>query len=89
MELSTSNIFEFDELKQYFSFHESGLEDKFDVLPILLNISIGSLRGYLVAKTVGTCLSDYPLPIINIDAFLKQNNDVNKNEEDISSSITD
>ncbi len=89
LELSTSNIFEFDDLKQYFSFHEGGLEDKYDVLPLLLNISIGSLRGYLVAKTVGTCLSDYPLPIINIETFLKQNNDVNNNEEDIPSSLTD
>lgn len=88
LELSTSNLFEFDNLKQYFSFHEGGLEDKFDVLPILLNVSIGSLRGYLVAKTVGTCLSDYPLPIINIEAFLKSNNDTNKNEDDTTSAIT-
>ncbi len=89
LELSTSNLFEFDDLKEYFSFEEGGLEDKFDVLPILLNVSIGSLRGYLVAKTIGTCLSDYPLPLINIEAFLKSTIDKNKKEEDTSSSTTD
>lgn len=88
LELSTSNLFEFDDLKVYFSFEEGGLEDKFNVLPILLNVSIGSLRGYLVAKTIGTCLSDYPLPIINIEAFLKSTNDTNKKEEDTSSSTS-
>lgn len=81
LELSTSNLFEFDDLKSYFSIEEGGLEDKFNLLPILLNISIGSLRGYLVAKTMGTCLSDYPLPIINIEAFLKSTNDTNKEED--------
>lgn len=88
LELSTSNLFEFDDLKQYLSFQEGGIEDKFNVLPILLNVSIGSLRGYLVAKTIGTCLSDYPLPIINIEAFLKSNDDTNNTEEEASVSAT-
>jgi hypothetical protein len=80
LELSTSNLFEFDDLKVYFSFEEGGLEDKFNVLPILLNVSIGSLRGYLVAKTIGTCLSNYPLPIINIETFLKSTNETNNED---------
>ncbi len=69
LELGTSNLFEFDDVNEYFFFKEDGLEDKFNVLPILLNISIGALRGILVAKTAGTCLSNFPLPIINIEAF--------------------
>jgi|GEM_PF-1723853 len=69
LELGTSNLFEFDDVKEYFTFKEGGLEDNFNVLPILLNISIGALRGILVAKTAGTCLSNFPLPMISIESF--------------------
>lgn len=89
LELGTLNLFEFDDVKEYFTFKEGGLEDKFNVLPILLNISIGALRGILVAKTAGTCLSNFPLPLISIESFKKTPEDEEKEGEVTADSATD
>ncbi|MCI2082959.1 MAG: hypothetical protein LKK08_05710 [Bacteroidales bacterium] len=43
-----------------------------DIMPHLLNVAVGTMRGILVVKTAGTNLSKYPLPII--DATTLSNN---------------
>ena len=55
LELETSNLFEFDDLGKYLTFKDDGLEDNSNVVPLLLSVSIGTLRGILVTKTAGTC----------------------------------
>ena len=35
------------------------------IMPLLINVAIGTMRGILVVKTAGTNLSKYPLPIID------------------------
>lgn len=35
------------------------------LMPHLVNIAVGTMRGLIMAKTAGTKLSRYPLPIVN------------------------
>lgn len=35
------------------------------IMPHLISVAIGTMRGILVVKTAGTNLSKYPLPIID------------------------
>lgn len=35
------------------------------IMPLLINVAIGTMRGILVVKTAGTNLSKFPLPIID------------------------
>lgn len=35
------------------------------VMPHVLNVAVGTMRGILVVKTAGTRLSDFPLPIVD------------------------
>lgn len=37
------------------------------IMPHLLNVVVGTMRGILVARTAGTILSKYPLPMINVE----------------------
>ena len=39
------------------------IDDEF--LAILLNISIGTIRGMIAVKTMGKIINKYPLPILN------------------------
>lgn len=41
------------------------------VMPLILNVCIGTLRGVLVAKTAGTKLADFPLPIVDPALFAR------------------
>ena len=36
------------------------------VLTMMLNITIGAMRGMLALRTAGTPLADYPLPMLNV-----------------------
>lgn len=67
LELETSNLFELDDLSKYLTFNDDSIIDSFGVIPIMLRISVGALRGILITKTAGTCLSKFPLPIMSID----------------------
>jgi hypothetical protein len=65
VELSTANIFEIKSINEFVFVSDNQFEDKAGILPTLLGMAIGTLRGILVAKTAGTLLDDYPLPIVN------------------------
>lgn len=84
LELETSNLFEFDDLEKYLTFKEKAIEDNSGVIPILLSVSIGAMRGILVTKTAGTCLSNHPLPIINTEIFMKPSGDENNDISPLS-----
>ena len=41
------------------------------IMPFLLSTALGTLRGVLLARTGGTRLHDFPLPIINVEQLIK------------------
>ena len=63
--LQTSNSFEIDVLNEIMEFNEKNIVDKKRILPTLLGVAIGTLRGLVVAKTSGTILAEHTIPIIN------------------------
>lgn len=64
-ELSTANVFEINDLSSFIKCNDEGIQDVSGILPTLVGVAVGTLRGLLLAKTAGTILSDYPLPIVN------------------------
>jgi hypothetical protein len=66
VEITTASTFNVKALKKVISIEEDNkFQDKSGLVPTLLGIAIGTMRGILFAKTVGTKLSEYPLPLIN------------------------
>lgn len=39
-------------------------------MPHFINVAIGTMRGIIVAKTAGTSLAKYPLPMLDAQAVL-------------------
>lgn len=71
-ELSSDNQFFVQCLTNMIQLDEKDqMTDKIGILPTLLGIAIGTLRGMLVVKTSGTILADYPLLIVNPSELLK------------------
>lgn len=65
IELTTSNNFEILHLQDLMSINDSDITDNNGIIPTILGVALGTLRGILVVKTAGTLLSDFPLPIVN------------------------
>ena len=41
-----------------------------ELMPHFINVAIGTMRGIIVAKTAGTSLAKYPLPMLDAQAVL-------------------
>ena len=70
-------VFEVKNLAGFVSFHENGSFTIKHLMPHLLSVAVGTMRGILVVKTAGTSLSNYPLPIIDaneLNTFLSSSN---------------
>ena len=65
LELETSNIFEILDLPNLMKINGSEITDSNGIIPTLLGVALGTLRGILVVKTAGTLLAVSPLPIVN------------------------
>ena len=65
VELQTSNSFEIIDLEKLMSISDSEITDNNSIIPTILGVALGTLRGILVVKTAGTILADFPLPIVN------------------------
>lgn len=66
VEITTASSFYVKDLKKVIKLEENKkFQDKLGLVPTLLGITIGTMRGILFVKTVGTKLSEYPLPLIN------------------------
>lgn len=65
VELQTSNLFKIFNLSNVLSITDKELTDKNNVIPTLVGIALGTLRGILVVKAAGTILNEYPIPIVN------------------------
>ena len=67
-----SFVFSVLNLKQFVTFNEGGSITVKDIMPHLLSVAVGTMRGILVVKTAGTSLSQFPLPIIDVNLLNKQ-----------------
>lgn len=45
-----------------------------DILPTLFSAAIGTLRGVLYSKTIGTELEKFPMPMVLLDDIIDNNN---------------
>lgn len=59
--------FEVENLGQFVTLHNDQSITITHLMPHFLNVAVGTMRGILVAKTAGTAISKYPLPIIDIN----------------------
>lgn len=64
-ELQSSNIFKIFNLSKVITITDENLTDSNNLIPTLVGIALGTIRGILVVKAAGTVLSDYPIPVVN------------------------
>lgn len=72
IEFTIKVIYYIDNLSSYLEINGASIRVIPDFIPILLNTAIGALRGMLVQKTAATVLSDFPIPLIDINQFLQK-----------------
>ena len=58
--------FEVKDLRQFIVNNNQNITVK-HIMPHLLNVAVGTMRGILVVKTAGTNFSKYPLPMIDVN----------------------
>ncbi|AGY54121.1 hypothetical protein BRDCF_p1494 [Bacteroidales bacterium CF] len=70
-----SLTFKFSAFDEIFEIKDSKILEKVTVIPTLINVAIGTLRGMVASKTSGTFLRNFPLPLIDPNSLLnKQDN---------------
>lgn len=70
--LIASLTFEFPEFDEIFDLKDGKILEKITVIPTLINVAIGTLRGMVASKTNGTFLKNFPLPLIDPNSLLKK-----------------
>lgn len=70
--LAASLTFKFQEFDEIFDLKENQILEKVTVIPTLINVAIGTLRGMVASKTSGTFLKSFPLPLIDPNSLLKR-----------------
>lgn len=70
--LAASLTFKFPEFDEIFDLKEDQILEKVTVIPTLINVAIGTLRGMVASKTSGTFLKSFPLPLIDPNSLLKR-----------------
>lgn len=58
------SIFKMDAVREYLATEGENVLLKKEVLESMLGITVSTTRGYLLAKTKGSAIYDFPLPII-------------------------
>ena len=77
-------VFEVKNLSDFVILHEDGTFTVKHLMPHLLSVAVGTMRGILVVRTAGSDLSRYPLPIIEaneLNAFLSSPGRTARNKE--------
>lgn len=68
-------IYSFDfnvvDLKNYVKFGDNKTVTVNLIMPYLIDVALGTLRGIILTKTYGTPLYSFPLPIINVEQLIK------------------
>lgn len=62
--------FEVIDLKNFIEKDDSGNMHVSSIVPHLINVAVGTMRGILLIKTSGTKLAGYPLPLVNVEELL-------------------
>lgn len=65
LEIESLNMFEIKNLKDLLLVNEEAIEDRSGIVPTLVGVAIGTIRGILVTRTAGTPMDKYPLPMVN------------------------
>ena len=60
-------VFEVMTLAQFVVFNDNQSITVNHIMPHFLSVAVGTMRGILVVKTAGTNLSNYPLPMIDVN----------------------
>ena len=65
-------VFNIDNMERFVNIDTENKQLKFnaDLIPTFINVAIGTMRGIIVAKTAGTSLAKYPLPMLDAQAVL-------------------
>ncbi len=71
LDYTASLTFRLENMSSIIEISDNKIIEKATIIPTLLNVAIGTLRGMLAIKTVGTILKDYPIPLINVNSILK------------------
>lgn len=50
---------------------DTGIQINNELLSTIINIAAGAIRGIMIAKTAGTLLAEYPLPLLSTDLLMK------------------
>lgn len=70
IEYTSSLTFKSPNLSDIIEITDNKIIEKTVIIPTLLNVAIGTLRGMLAIKTTGTILKDFPLPLIDPNSLL-------------------
>lgn len=70
IEYTSSLTFKSPDLSDIIEITDNKIIEKTVIIPTLLSIAIGTLRGMLAIKTTGTILKDFPLPLIDPNSLL-------------------
>ena len=60
-------VFEVMDLEQFIIYNDNQSITVNHIMPHLLSVAVGTMRGILVVKTAGTNFSKYPLPMIDVN----------------------
>ena len=72
--IEVATLFEIVNMEAHIEAQGEQFNDKSDLVPMMLNIAIGSTRGFIASKVAGTILAKYPLPIMDIQEVLSNIN---------------
>lgn len=68
--LSASLTFLFVEFSEIFEIKEGKIQEKVTIIPTLINVAIGTMRGMIAIKISGTYLRKFPLPLIDPNVII-------------------
>jgi len=67
----TAWTFRLTNIEEAFEFTAEGVRDKISIMPTLINIVVGGVRGQLALKTTDLSCGQVVLPLFNIDDIIK------------------
>ncbi len=67
----TAWTFRLTNIEEAFEFTADGVRDKISIMPTLINIVVGGVRGQLALKTTDLSCGQVVLPLFNIDDIIK------------------
>ena len=74
MSLKLQSVFNVLGLDSVRKIEDNNVNYSSDFIKSILNITVGALRGMVVSKVIGTGLSAFPIPLIDLSQFVKDNN---------------